>query len=375
MATIYEELGVDTIINAAGTYTIIGGSRMSEGTLSKMKEAAHYHVEIRKLQKAVHERIAELTKNEADFVCNGAACGLYISAVSAIAKHLKKDPIYLTTEEIANTEIIVFASHHNPYNYGLKQLGVNVKIIGYPNIILPLSKADLENAITEKTVAIIFAFSNPGGWIAPGGLDFDSTIEVASKFSVPVIVDAAAQIPPLSNMWRFTSNGATAIIFSGGKDLKGPQAAGLILGKKDFLDVVVKAGFPNYGFGRMLKTGREEIVGMYWAVKEAIELGDEKRVAQADEQIAHIKEVVENNTSFSVERGYPNEAGQPFPRANIKLNGKLDASKMLELMMQGSPKVMCNNDFPDQIWVNPMTLHDDEIDIVIDKIIEVYKSL
>lgn len=375
MLNIYEHLGISPIINAAGTYTVIGGSRMSPTTLQKMTEAANEHVEIRELQKVVHAKVAEMTRNEAAFISNGAACGLYLCTGAAIAKKLNKPAYYLDKQEIVDSEIIVFAAHKNPYGQAISQYGATVKEIGYPNIILPLTERDLEMAINEKTAAIFFFAGDNGGWVAKGGLSFEATAKVANAHGIPLVVDCAAQIPPIDTLWKYTQNGADAIVVSGGKDLKGPQASGLILGKEHLLKHVQETGFPNYGYGRMLKTGREEIIGLYWALKEALETDHQARDEWAEQQIQILSAELEDTSIFKVVRTYPNEAGQPMARASVQFPIDVSSETVLKLLMEGQPKVMCNSEHPNQVFVNPMTLRDEEIYLVANKFKQIEQQI
>ncbi|MCL2768290.1 MAG: hypothetical protein FWE49_06165, partial [Synergistaceae bacterium] len=167
---IYAELGVKKVINAAGTYTMVGGSRMSERTLEAMSEAARSHVVIKELQAKVHERLALLTKNEAAFVTNGAACALHITSAAAFSRHYERPHASLSTEQIAKCEIIIHRAHRNPYDWALKLSGAKIVEIGYPNMILPTTPEDLELAITENTAAVYYFFMPPGGWMPLGAL-------------------------------------------------------------------------------------------------------------------------------------------------------------------------------------------------------------
>ena len=208
--TIYEKLNITPMINAAGTYTMVGGSRMSEQTLKDMTDAAGANVDIKELQTKVNQRLAEITKNEAASVCNGAASGLYLAAATCVAKISGRPFNTLSLPEIGEYEILMFAAHRNPYDWSVRQLGVKLKEIGYPNTMHVATADDLRNAINEKTAGIFFMFSNRGGWIAEGGLDFESTLKVAAEKDIPVIVDAAAQVPPVENLWRLTQMGDPA---------------------------------------------------------------------------------------------------------------------------------------------------------------------
>jgi len=323
----YAELGVKKVLNAAGTYTMVGGSRMSERTLDAMREAARSHVVIKELQAKAHERLALLTKNEAAFITNGAACALHITGAAAVGRHYGRPHASLSPEQIAKCEIIIHRAHRNPYDWAVKLLGTKLVEIGFPNMILPTTSEDLELAITENTVAIYYFFMLPGGWMPQGALSFEETLKVAERHRIPVIVDAAAQLPPVDNLWRITEQGASACLFSGGKDLRGPQASGLVVGKKNFMEWVERTAFPTYGVGRMFKLGREEIVGLLSAVEEYVAMDHDARAAWCEEQIVKMQSAFRESGMISVERVFPNEAGQPLPQMIVRF--KLPETKKL----------------------------------------------
>ena len=128
---IYEELGVPPVINAMGTFTIYGGSKMSPQTLRDMQEAAASFVDIRHLQRRLSQAAAELTHNEAAYICGGASCGVYLSLLAAIAKKRGKKVRHLTREDFYRSEVILFRSHRNPYDIVLDQLGVKLVELAY----------------------------------------------------------------------------------------------------------------------------------------------------------------------------------------------------------------------------------------------------
>ncbi len=371
--SIFEHLGVDTYINAAGTYTMIGGACMSERTLNAINEVARSNVLIQDLQEVVHARLAELTRNEAAFISNGAACGLHITAAACIAKKYNRPFSFLSKEQIEETEIIVFRAHRNPYDWALVRLGVRLVEVGFPNMILPSSKKDLSLAINDKTAAIFFFSMPKGGWIAQGGLTLEETLEVAEKYGIPVIVDGAAQLPPVENLWAITGKGADACVFSGGKDLAGPQSSGLIVGKQDLMKWVKETGFPNYGLGRMFKTGREEIVGLFTAVEEYIAMDHEVRLSWCEKQILLLREGLREFPIFSVERIFPNEAGQPIPQALVRFqSAKKDvASIVLKELRNGNPKIFALNIFENGLFINPMSLKEGDVKKIINRFIEI----
>ena len=363
--SIYKKLDITPMINAAGTYTMVGGSKMSEQTLADMAEAARSHVDIKELQRKVNQRLAELTQNEAAAVCNGAASGMHVAAATCVAQKAGKPFNSLSQEEIGEYEIIMFAAHRNPYDWSIRQLGVKLKEVGYPNTMHVSTADDLKNAINEKTAGIFFMFSNRGGWIAEGGLDLEATLEVAHKKGIPVIVDAAAQVPPVENLWKITQMGATAVLFSGGKDLRGPQSSGLIVGKKDFLATFTDINFFNYGIGRMLKTGREEIVGLLSAVEQYVTMDHTKRNTWVEDQIKKLIDFSKGSKLYEIVRSYPNEAGQPMARAEILLKtNDITLDQLSKSLKDGTPSIFTMVALG-HLFINPMTLFEGEMEEIV----------
>ena len=360
---IYQELGLQPIINAAGTYTVLGGSRMSDTTLNAMREAAKDFIPIRELQKTVNSAIARLTRNPGAYVPNGAATGLYLAVAAAIQMRLAKKFYYINRDEIAKTNIVMFKAHRNPYDLVIGHLGAQYRELSFPNIILPPTSEDMENAIDENSVAIYFAAS---GWVARGFLPIEEVVGIAQKKGIPVIVDAAAQLPPVENLWRYTELGAACTLFSGGKDLKGPQASGLMVGDRDFHEIVASIGFPNYGIGRMMKVGREEMAGLYAAIKQYVGMDHEARARWCEEQIAKIRDGLKDSEILKVTRTFPNEAGQPIARAFIELTEALRQPEELQKhLLDNDPPIHAYTENLHGVFVNPMSLRDGETEIII----------
>ena len=371
---IYDELGLRTLVNCAGTYTIIGGSKMSSGTTSIMAEAAQSHVEIRAMLSAVNSRIAEMTQNEDACITSGAMAGIYLTIASCISMKYEKEFRYISKETVRESEVIMFRAHRNPYDQALELLGVKLIESGYPNNIAVRTTTDLEHLITDKTAAVFYLDSAPGGWLAPGALDLDSTIKIAESKGIPVIVDAAAQLPPVSNLWNYTKRGAAAALFSGGKDLRGPQSTGLVLGKNVLLKWLHLNNFPNYGIGRIYKVGREEIAGLYNAVKEYVQADEDSRIAWCEEVVGMFADAFSDSSILSMTRAYPNEAGQPVPRARIDiLSADLNAEKLREqlLSLERAVFTMIENG---HLYINPVMMDQEEAEYVLKELKEIEGS-
>ena len=368
---IYEELGVKKVVNAAGTYTAVGATNMSLETLEAMKQAAASFVSIEELQKSVHKKVAELTKNEAAYISNSCSSALYLCAAACVSKKYGKKFKYIDSEDVRRCEVVALWNQHIPYDHAIEQLGVTMRFIGYTNPTATLTKEDLVMNFNENTVAVYFAPRTPNGYIGETTLNLCDVIETAHKYNIPVIVDAAAQLPPKSNLWTFTGMGADMVTFSGGKDLAGPQASGLLVGKKEYLDIVSKIGFPNYDAGRIMKIGREEIVALYSAIKQYIENDEEKRLLWCEEQVRLLKELLGRSQIFTVERCWPNQAGQPLPRAFVRIeeSNSMSGDELSRKLMECDPSIFCFSENQKGVYINPMCLKNGDIEYIAEKIL------
>jgi L-seryl-tRNA(Ser) seleniumtransferase len=289
---IYEALGVQTVINAAGTMTRLGGALMPPEVVQAMAQAAEYHVRIEELQQRAGEIIAELTGAEAGYVTCGAAAGLMLGAAACVAGlDIHKMERLPDTSGMKN-EVIVQRPHRNSYDHAIRAVGVKlveVGWLGHPTP-RPVQPWEIEAAINERTAAIYWAVmaNTPTVGLA-------ETVAVGRRHNVPVIVDAAAGLPPTRNLRAFIEAGADLVSFSGGKTIRGPQASGVLAGRRDLIQSValqhqdmdvysatwfLRAGLldsgllpgpPLQGIGRSLKVGKEEIVGLITALRLFVE--------------------------------------------------------------------------------------------------------
>ena len=249
----FESLGVRRLVNCWGTYTIITGSRMLKQSAEAMMEATNSYVHMDELMEKVGQRLAELTGAEWGYICGGCAAALAEIAAACIAGADPEKMARLPESAGMKNEVIIQKGHRNNYDRAILLVGAQMVEVG--------TIAELQAAFSERTAMMAFI----GDLEGPGQIPPEVAIETAHAHGVPVLVDAAAQRPDLPN--RYLQMGADAVLYSGGKCLRGPQTAGLVLGRKDLLWAAFMNAAPHHGVARPMKAGKEEIMGLLAAVE------------------------------------------------------------------------------------------------------------
>jgi L-seryl-tRNA(Ser) seleniumtransferase len=253
---LYAKLGVRTYINARGTLTTLSGTLMLPEVKAAMEEASRHYVQIHELQAQVGRRLADLTGAEAAFVTAGASASLCLAtcAVTAGADPARIDRLPDLTG--MKSEIVIQKAHRGSYDHAFRMVGVT---------LVAVETADqMKAAIGPKTAAAAMVLSHD----SPGHrIDLEQMIAISHAGNVPLILDAAAELPPASNLRRFVAMGADLVAFSGGKNLRGPQCSGLLLGRKALVEAAYANSAPHNRFARIAKVGKEEIVGLLTAVE------------------------------------------------------------------------------------------------------------
>lgn len=363
---IYKRLGIRTVINGNATLTRLGGSIMPPEVVAAMADAAKHFVNIIDPQKRVGEEIAKLTHNEAAYVSCGAAAALTLSTAACItgldATKREKLP---HLDDSMKSEVIVHRHGRVGYDFAVRQVGVRFVEIGDENGTTP---DELENAITEKTAAI-FYFANPSRehlWVP-----YKQAIAIAKKHNVPLIVDAAAQLPPPENLWRFTQMGADLVLFSGGKGLHGPQSSGLIVGTKSLIEAIAFNGPPNPFIGRGMKVGKEEMVGLLAAVEWYLNQDHAQLQQSYEDQITYYTAVFKDIQGVTVHRSFPSEAGQPMPRTEIQFDAErlgITRDEILQQLQTGDPTIDIAGTGANGVFINGQTLTPGEIEIIANRL-------
>ena len=363
----YEELDITPMINANATLTRLGGSIMPPEVREAMMEAAKSFIDLPELQRRVGNRIALLTQNEACYVSSGAAGGIVVAIAACVTGNEAWAIEQLPDLTGLKNEVIVHKSQRNGYDHAVRQVGVKLIEIGWPG---QAELWHLERAINEKTAAVIWF---EGALGSPGDIPLEKVIDTAHAHGVPVLVDAAAQLPPVENLWKFTQMGADAAIFSGGKDLRGPQSSGLVLGKQWLIDACALNGPPHHNIGRPMKVGKEEMVGLLAAVERYLSLDHEARNSQMEEIVAGWCSELNRLDGVTATRSFPSEANQPMPRTCVRIDASVVGrtySEILQGMRDGTPSVNAASGPDETIMLNPQTLEEGEEEIVLARLVE-----
>jgi L-seryl-tRNA(Ser) seleniumtransferase len=367
---IYENLGVRRVINVDARLTRLGGSLMPQPVLDAMAEAAGGYVDMFELQRAVGARLAELTRNEAAYVATGAAAGLVLATLActtggdlaAVAHRLEGQPA-------PRNEVIMHRAHRIPYDPAVLVAGGKIVEVGNPSQTFAW---EFEAAFTERTGMVLYV---AGEHMGRGALPLDETIRISHERGVPVVVDAAAQLPPVENLWRFTRDlGADLAVFSGGKDLRGPQASGLIVGRADLIEAIRVHGAPNQRLGRPMKVGKEEMVGLLAAVERYVRLDHAARLAGHEETVRRWVALFDGRPGLSARRGFPNEAGQPVPRVLIEIDPAVTgvtAQEAQRRLWEGDPRIAVPLSGSNVLSLTTDCLDGDDERIVLERVAEV----
>ncbi len=251
----YQKLGVVPFINAAGTYTVLSGSTMPDEVQAAIALAALQPVNILELRDAAGEYLAKRLKCEAALVSSGAAAALTIGTAACVTLGNKNAILNIPTDMSGlKNEVIVQKAHRYDYDHAIRNCGTRYVEVE--------TLEDYERACNDKTVMTLFFNAAEGGKISR-----EDWIRVAHKHNIPCFNDAAADIPPISNLWNYTQMGFDLVTFSGGKGLRGPQCSGLLLGRKDLIEAAKLNNSPySNTIGRGLKVAKEEVVGLVAAV-------------------------------------------------------------------------------------------------------------
>lgn len=363
----YKDLKVQPFINASGTITTLGGSLMSSDVLASMSNAAEDFVDLNDLNLKAGDYLAERIGVEAAFISCGAASGVQLAAAACLTRMDRKKVEKLPqTEGWKNEFVIGLVDPHTYIHQGIEVCGGKLIRVGSSNEIMT---SEILKKIGKKTAAVVHFLGKQSK------AQLEEVIFQAKRSGVPVVVDAAAQLPPRSNLTEFAKMGASLVVFSGGKGMRGPQSSGLVIGEHEFVEAVRLNASPNSAIGRGMKVGKEVIMGLVAAVDLFLNGSDE------EDRIAWMTQanfVVQALTGIPGVRAYVLEEGQQFspnfvPRAYVDLEEASLGQEVVRAMREGEPSVavLLNSK---GIVVDPMTLRLGEEEMVAQRLKEVLEK-
>ncbi|MGE3268703.1 MAG: aminotransferase class V-fold PLP-dependent enzyme [Chloroflexota bacterium] len=364
MSGIYERLGLRPIINARGTHTRLGGTLMRSEVLEAMQQAAGAYVVLDELQDRASEVIARATGAEAGVVIGGAEAGLLIGTAAILAGTDPAKIASLPDTTGMKNEAIMHRAHRNGYDHGVRAAGAKIVDIGYGNSAMAYQ---LRAAINERTALVVYLMSP---WASQGALPLKQTCEIAHEYGVPVLVDAAAMLPPTSSLTRFIAEGADLVTFSGGKGLMGPQSSGILAGRADLIRAARINGSPYHSVGRPAKAAKEDIVGLIVALENYLERDHEADFAGWKAQADYMIERLQGFKGVEVTYLYDGRE-HPVPRVEIFFTPEsgIDSHQFVLDMEENDPRIFLFEPTgptarPNAIAINTLTMQPGEEEIV-----------
>lgn len=330
----YDKLGVTKIINAAGTYTILTASTMPPSVQEAVNKAAKHPVRLLELQKKAGEYLAQRLKCESAMVTAGASSALTLGAAACLdaMNDANVQSVPMKVGDLKKNEVLIQKAHRYSYDHAIENCGarfVEVETLD-----------DYQKAFTDRTAMAHFFNAAEGGQIGR-----EDWIRVAHQHNVPCFNDAAADMPPISNLWAYTQMGFDLVTFSGGKGIRGPQNAGLLLGRKDLIAAASATNNPfDEGVGRGMKVAKEQIVGMVAAVDWLLSQSDEAMEAEFRRRADRISGELKKIPTIEAEIVVPAVANHVphlllrYDQSRVKVSPK-DVAKQLR---EGTPSIELN---------------------------------
>ena len=326
----FKELGIRTFINAAGTYTSMTGSLMPKEVINAINYGSLEYVNLDELQDKVGERIAELLECEYATVSSGCFGAMSIAMAGVMSgKDPKKIKQLPDTTGLRN-EVILQESHTIGYAQALTNVGAK--------LVKVKTAEELENAINEKTAMLWFLNANTDR----GDIKWEEFVSLGKKHNVPTFIDCAADVPPVDNLFKFTRIGFDMVAFSGGKGLRGPQSAGLLLGKKEYIEAA-RLHTPPRGetIGRGMKVNKEEVLGMLAALELYLSKDHQAEWKMWEDQIDLISESAKSISGVETTIHVPPHANH-VPSLKIRWDqSKVNISpdNLRKILREGSPSI------------------------------------
>src|SRR5216683_2587029 len=366
---VYEELDVTTVINGQGTMTVLGGSLMRAEVEAVMALAGRHFVSIPDLEVAAGKRIAEMLKLPEGYgalVTSGAAAAMQSGLAGILTGDNPKFIEQLPDLTGMKSEVIIQKSHRNPFDHQLRSTGVKLVEVE--------TREDVRKAVNPKTAMMHFTnFAN-----AAGQIKVEEWAKLAKELNVPSFIDAAADTPPVSHLWDYTVMGYDLAAFSGGKAIRGPQCAGLLIGRKDLVAYALLNNSPHEDtLGRSQKVGKEEIIGMVKALESYLKEDHEALTKEWWRRLDSISAEISRVSGVSTSYNVPDIANH-VPHMEIKWDAQrisLTPREAGKALRAGKPSiVLSTGEEGEALSMNSFMLQPGEEKIIAENLVKLFKS-
>lgn len=331
---VYQELGIEPVLNFRGTHTVIGASKEWPELHEAMGEAARHFVVLDELQDKIGERLAKLIGCEDAMVTTGAAGAIALGTCASLTGSDSEKVRRLPDLTGMKTEVVIQKVHRNGYDHAVRNTGV--KIIDVE------SKEQLLNAVGPQTAMMYYLGGSTGDWAWETPVPLEECLAIAHKVGFPVLVDAANMLPPWGNLQKLAALGTDLICTSGGKHMRGPQCSGILAGRRDLVRAARLNSSPHSdSLGRPLKVGREEMVGLYLAAEKYSRLDFAALEKQSFEQAEFLSRELKKISGMEVSYE-PHDRTRRVHRVIARWDEakqKLTAKECEKQLMEGQPRI------------------------------------
>jgi L-seryl-tRNA(Ser) seleniumtransferase len=360
----FKELGVTPIINAQATMTFLSGSLMVPETLEAINATAHSFANMYELQAAVGKKISEMLGCESGLVSSGCAGAILLGTAACITG--KDNALIRAMPNVPGPqrEVIKLTNHRYGWDSIMRTAGVK--------IVYVKDADEMEKAFNANTVMMQY---NNGA--SRNGMTYEEFVAIAKKHNIPTMIDIAADVPPAENLFKFQKIGFDLICLSGGKMLRGPQSAGLLFGKKDLIDAAMLNNSPyEVPIGRPCKVNKEEIFGMYAALKSFVERDHDKEWQGWLDRIKRIATTLEKVPTVKAETRLPAGPTNNIPGMSVtwdQTKVKITAEQVTKAMKDGTPSIQAQGR-GNALSLGVVLMQEEEVDIVAKRVREILEG-
>ena len=358
---LFKELGVTPTINAGATMTFLSGSLMLPEVLEAIQSTGHDFANMYELQDKVGAKIAEMLHCEAAMVTSGAACAMVLGTAAAITGTDERKIKLLPNLPGPRPEVIMQRTHRYLFDQAVSTTGAKIVEVEGP--------AEMEKAFNQNTVMALFFNA-----AEKSSVTHEEFLAISKRHKIPTFLDAAADVPPVENLFKYQKMGYDLVTFSGGKMIRGPQSAGLLFGRKDLIEAARLNHSPNEApIGRPMKVNKEEMFGMYAALKAYLERDHKKEWNDWLDRCDRIKSQLEKLPSVKGETVIEKGPANAVPSLHVTWDpGKIEASPetVLAALKNGTPSIVANGS-SNVLVIGVVLLKPEQVDIVAGRVKEI----